>query len=448
MKNQRKFHNASEVMHLKKAGLEEERLREEAQAIADSFVGHVQPDTKDERDYMYATVLPAGGILPRRRIVEDKREALNQGSVPACTAFAYVSHRDADEPVPIATRYAMARVKQLEGNMEWGATTRNQFQVGQKVGTCAESLHPDTCSSNPTWAEYNRVDLLTKEMDEDAAKRKIKSFWRVVTLEELKTLIGAEGRTAVISMPWHSGFNRPVNGDLPAAWTPESFVGGHAVKVKGYDDDHANLDGTRGAFLIRNSWSKWWGSLGDFWLPYSKYKELVWDCWTSLDVPDDLPVDLRYGKRRTWATYLIEKAVAFDPLNNKLAGRLPTNREIIAQVYGNWTAYDIYIAKGRDWLMMTKEEWRKANPNVSMTNHMIGEKAALESATLRWNLVATVSMLVLLLKTTYGIDFGTEGVDTIVDGIFGTIGLISLIGSTISRIRANKVITGFRKSRK
>ena len=52
-----------------------------------------------------------------------------------------------------------------------------------------------------------------------------------------------------------------------------------AVVAAGYDD--RRLRGTRGALLIRNSWSSEWGDAGYGWLPYAYVEEcLANSFWT------------------------------------------------------------------------------------------------------------------------------------------------------------------------
>lgn len=50
-----------------------------------------------------------------------------------------------------------------------------------------------------------------------------------------------------------------------------------------------------------------------------------------------LPVDLRYGKNRSWRDLSRERMLAFSPVTKKVLGRLPTSREIHAVIYGDWS---------------------------------------------------------------------------------------------------------------
>jgi C1A family cysteine protease len=45
-------------------------------------------------------------------------------------------------------------------------------------------------------------------------------------------------------------------------------IGGHCNMVVGYDDGTSNLDGSSGAFIVRNSWGTSWGDKGYGYMPY------------------------------------------------------------------------------------------------------------------------------------------------------------------------------------
>ncbi len=67
----------------------------------------------------------------------------------------------------------------------------------------------------------------------------------------------------------------------------ESVQGGHAVALVGYDDNKVMPDGSKGAFLVRNSWGTGWGLQGYFWMAsnYVSDPTLSSDFWVVQSAP-------------------------------------------------------------------------------------------------------------------------------------------------------------------
>ncbi len=74
------------------------------------------------------------------------------------------------------------------------------------------------------------------------------------------------------------------------------------------------------------------------------------------------------GKKRTWTSYLREKAIAFNPWLIGKIGRLPNNREIKGLAYGFWSYNAVFRGKHGDlWLKMTKPE-AKSKDLIKLSN--------------------------------------------------------------------------------
>ena len=83
------------------------------------------------------------------------------------------------------------------------------------------------------------------------------------------------GFTGYSSIP-ASGDGR---GEIPFPNPGEKVEGGHAVLAVGYDNGR-KIGSSKGALLIRNSWSTGWGDCGYGWLPYDYVpKGLANDFW-------------------------------------------------------------------------------------------------------------------------------------------------------------------------
>lgn len=68
----------------------------------------------------------------------------------------------------------------------------------------------------------------------------------------------------------------------------------HEIEAIAFDDNHDNGDGTKGAVLLKNQWSKSWGVAGVRWLAYHAVNRLVDIFWVnagSLPPPPPPPVD-------------------------------------------------------------------------------------------------------------------------------------------------------------
>jgi C1A family cysteine protease len=59
----------------------------------------------------------------------------------------------------------------------------------------------------------------------------------------------------------------------------EAVVGGHETKLVGYDDNYRFPSGTKGCFIVKNSWGESWGELGYYRVPY----QVVLDCGSDFE---------------------------------------------------------------------------------------------------------------------------------------------------------------------
>lgn len=83
-------------------------------------------------------------------------------------------------------------------------------------------------------------------------------------------------------------------GEIPYPGKGDTLEGGHAVLAVGYDD-RKKIGSTKGALLIRNSWSTAWGEQGYGWLPYAYVESgLATDFWTLVKA-DYVDTDLFKG---------------------------------------------------------------------------------------------------------------------------------------------------------
>jgi C1A family cysteine protease len=107
-------------------------------------------------------------------------------------------------------------------------------------------------------------------------------------LNRLKTYLAA-GHPAMFGFTVYSSIEQASGtGRIPFPSPLDKIEGGHAVVAVGYDDtmkikNRYGGEETKGALLIRNSWSKDWGEAGYGWLPYEYLgRGLAEDFWSVL----------------------------------------------------------------------------------------------------------------------------------------------------------------------
>ena len=227
------------------------------------------PSPPDPRDYPIALALetaPAAAI-PSKFAISPIPPNLNQGSSPMCVAYAvaaqrmtqqYVEHhvwRDFDEP----RLYAECKVRDGLPPGTPGTYLRTGLAVAKAIGV----------------RTMGHVD---------EADNRIVGYYRVpIDIDAIRETLVRRGPIVLAMNFPGSWFATSKDGNPPA---PAGADYGHAVMGTAYDDAHVNPRGTRGALLIRNSWSRRWGSLGNLWAPYHYVPHLVYEIWWAQDRRD------------------------------------------------------------------------------------------------------------------------------------------------------------------
>lgn len=304
-------------------------------------------DKRDKRDLRTRGIIASQSKYLDIFELDEKFLPKMQWGRGSCTNQAYAHHKERQEQNKMSARYGMAKVKtDIEHNTGYGGYTRNGFKSGSKVGIASEEKYPEP-NNTMGWKEYIDASLIPSEVDVDALKHKSESYWRVdKTLTDIKDIL-ITGKSVVISMAWFSVFNSPMlDGTLPS-YDMNARRSGHAVDICGWNDKSRVLK-------IKNSWSKNWGKYGYFYMPYDYMTDLIWDLWTSLDIPKNVPVDDFYGNTygpfNKWQDIYLSAKVL---LKYK---RLPTRRELNA-LLAYWDFASVFEGvSGDTWLYYTKME--------------------------------------------------------------------------------------------
>ena len=206
---------------------------------------------------------------------EHMPPVINQGSIGTCvpsvlTAMVYHSYAKKDI-VKIFSRlflYYEGRKRNNDTDIDSGMYFRNGLKSISKKGICIEKEWPYNVRRY-AWKP-------NKECYKNAKEYKIKKYWRINSLRNIKDCLDDGFPVAMgIKLYKRSWSDAQINGMLYAPTDDEKPIGGHAVLITGYDDSNGNL-------LCRNSLGMNWGIDGHFFVGYNYINnpELVTDMWT------------------------------------------------------------------------------------------------------------------------------------------------------------------------
>ena len=229
------------------------------------YVCNIKKSSIDNRDYIYiGSILNLPEILDYRDNLTKIRDQGAQGTCFAHTAACVKEWQERKNNN--FTEYFSPqffynnRFNKYDDNIDndEGMFPRDVMKLLKTVGICSESSYP-----------YGKIESKTEiksEIYDEAKLNIIHSYAKINTMTKLKNSLYENG-PCLISFPVYNYTSNFWLGD------ENSFIGGHAVTVVGY-----NLEG----FIIRNSWGKYWGEKG-----YSIYKYTDWGChwelWTVID---------------------------------------------------------------------------------------------------------------------------------------------------------------------
>lgn len=197
----------------------------------------------------------------------------DQGALGSCTANAGVLYRRflaqrfskysaPDEDLSRLFLYYQERALDGDTAGDSGASVRDTFKVLASVGVCREQDDP-----------YIQSEFASKSANDSSAETgsaaayKIGAYHRVLSVEAARSCLASGYPVALGFVVYESFEEISEAGVAPVPVPGERILGGHAVVIRGYDDE-------RTAFFCQNSWGESWGLGGCFWLPY-EYLERV-----------------------------------------------------------------------------------------------------------------------------------------------------------------------------
>jgi C1A family cysteine protease len=164
--------------------------------------------------------------------------------------------------------YYHARAYINEVRNDSGAYIRDGIKAIRKVGAAREDLWPyviDKFDDKPSDEAYA-----------DAADRKFKAYYRVLTLNAMLNAL-TYGYPVVFGFTVYSSFMSDWTartGEMSMPRRGDREEGGHAVLAVGYDKKKEHI-------ICRNSWGREWGDNGYFYMPmdYASDRNLSDDFW-------------------------------------------------------------------------------------------------------------------------------------------------------------------------
>jgi C1A family cysteine protease len=189
--------------------------------------------------------------------------------------------------IDVSRLFEYYATRKIEGTTseDSGATIRDAAKAGAQYGIVPESAWPyDTTkfAQNPPATLWS-----------GAATHKVTSYHSIADgdLLTMKSVL-ATGYLVEFGFNVYSYFmgeEMATKAFLDVPKSSETFEGGHAVDLCGWDDNMANPfnKASKGAFLVRNSWGTSWGLEGYFWMSYDYVKntKLASDFWVVQSSP-------------------------------------------------------------------------------------------------------------------------------------------------------------------
>jgi len=238
-------------------------------------------DPKDERDYQVNKLLTVPSKLASSVDWTDEMTPVkDQANLGSCVAFAVCAVKEWQEKkewkTEIGTKknYDMSeqflyyKCKEID---KWpdqeGTSFRYAMKVLSKNGVPVEigwQYDPDYKGKPEKWAESV------------AQWYRCGSYWRITTLEEMKTLLALKGPQVAGILCFNEIFNPNKDAIITMPSKRRKSIGGHAICLVGYDDSASLLK-------FKNSWGTAYGENGYAYISYDYYKHYCLDAWYFAD---------------------------------------------------------------------------------------------------------------------------------------------------------------------
>lgn len=203
----------------------------------------------------------------------------NQGGIGACVAYViflmlqYQNYKETGKVIPLSKRfiYTIARaISGMKGQVGQGLMPLFGFKA-IKIGDWDRDVLDDTSLPH---ADYENMTI-SEAMKAEAYAYRIGGYAQITDMVTLQKAIMRDGLVAV-SLPFGGGnFNQ-------ALLSPFTIMDSrHYVTIKGWKTSNG-----RTKFLFRNSWSEFWGTVGEGAFFWDEYQGQAIDMFSITDVPN------------------------------------------------------------------------------------------------------------------------------------------------------------------
>lgn len=246
--------------------------------MVDNLKHTVKLSKPDSRDFVYiqgqTTIRPSVDLRQWDSPVEDQKTLGScVGNAIASAYELLVNQLYPDQFAELSRLFIYYNARLFDNTLkeDIGVYIRDGFKAVKQYGICTEKLWPydiDKFDDQPT-----------PECYVDATKRTVPKYWTVTTLRDMLETLSAN-KPVVIGLSVYEPFDfvNKNNSVIPMPTVKDSYQGGHAVTIVGYDLK-------KEMFLIKNSYGTKWGSEGYGWLPFEYLRTEGFEKWT-FDISD------------------------------------------------------------------------------------------------------------------------------------------------------------------
>lgn len=234
----------------------------------------IKPSQPDIRDYIYRSdstkdLKKSADLREWDTIVESQYSLGSCSSNAITNAYELLVKREYPEHFKHLSRlfiYYNTRSEYGDIQKDDGIYLRDGLKSLAKFGVCSEELWPYDIEKFD--------DRPTNECYEDAKKRKILTYQKLISIYYIMQVLG-NNNPVVFGMEIYDSFmdlnERISTVNLPSR--KEKSLGGHAMCMVGYDLE-------KRLFLAKNSFGTSWGDRGYCWIPFDYIRQEGYDIWT------------------------------------------------------------------------------------------------------------------------------------------------------------------------